>query len=198
MPDYEERKTNAIKFYRYVLVMIIDGVEQEIEMKVNKKVAKLTRSGKKEKYTVTKLAGVSPQGKLMMFSRTYRGALNDMNLVHNPFTTQLVANLQKGECVGAYKGFIGLEDVWTNVDVVVPFKKYNNKLHPTKQRWNNDLKKIRTVVENYFAQLKDFKILRNKFRANGSIDEVTEKHHRIWVVCAGIMDQFIFSDGVRM
>jgi len=104
---------------------------------------------------------------------------------------------KNGESVGANKGFIGLEEVWTNVNVVLPYKKYGRwKLHPTKKKWNTDLKKIRTVVENYFSQLKDFKILQYRFRANGNIDKVTEKHHRIWVVCAGIMDQFIFPDGV--
>jgi len=198
LPNFNSRKEMAVPFYRYQISMIIDGVEQEIEMKVNKKIAKLARSGKKAKYTVTKLIGVSPLGKLMIFSRSYRGALNDMNLCHQLFTKSFISSFTKEESIAADKGFIGLEEVWSNVNIVTPFKKKNGNIHEMKKVWNNRLKTIRTVVENYFSQLKDFKILRYKFRANGTIEEVVEKHHYIWTVCAGILDQFVFPNGVRL
>jgi len=159
---------------------------------------------KKEKYTVTKLIGVSPQGKLMMYSRSYRGALNDMNLAKKPFSISLVQGFEEKEAVGADKGFVGLGNVW-NVEVVTPFKKRKQKgnanrksLKHSQKKWNQSFKTIRTVVENYFSQLKDFKILRHKLRVNGTVDEMTEKHHRIWTVCAGIMDQFIFPEGTKL
>jgi len=54
------------------------------------------------------------------------------------------------------------------------------------------------VVENYFAHIKNFKILRGRLRVNGSLDDVTEKHHRIWTVCAGLMNQFIHPNGIKL
>ena len=80
LPPKEDRLQNAVQFFNHNIVMIVDGVEQEIVTHVSKGDAKFTRSGKKAKNTVTKLAGVNPYGKLMWFTESYRGALNDMNL----------------------------------------------------------------------------------------------------------------------
>lgn len=163
IPDLEERQKNSISFYKHIVSMIVDGVEQEIVMKTNKTVAQQTRSGKKQKYTVTKLVGVSPQGKLMFFSRSYRGARNDMNVASEEFTVEMVQKLfDPSETIAGDPAFIGLENVW-KIPVICPYKKpKNGELQEFQVEWNSKFKSFRTVVENYFAQIKKFKILHHR------------------------------------
>ncbi len=47
------------------------------------------------------------------------------------------------------------------------------------------------MVENYFSQIKDFKILRETFWVKGELSEILEKHHRVFLVCAYFIDVFI-------
>ena len=63
--------------------------------------------------------------------------------------------------------------------------------------WNDKFKRHRTVVENYFCAIKKFKILTHKFRYNGDLEEILKKHHQIFIVCAGFIDQFIYPNGLR-
>lgn len=53
-PPLEDRLSQAINFFRYFVTWVGDGMEQECIMKVNKNDAKQMRSGKKQKYTITK------------------------------------------------------------------------------------------------------------------------------------------------
>ncbi len=67
----ESRLRGAANFYGRKIVMILDGTEQQIVMSTTKSIAKQTRSGKKTYHTLSKLVGVTPNMKLMLYSNTY-------------------------------------------------------------------------------------------------------------------------------
>lgn len=177
--------------------MVIDGTEQQMVSHVDKEVSKFTRSGKKSTNTITKLAGVSPNGKLMWFTRSYRGAETDISLCKASTNTPI--QLGKDETIAGDKGFCGLADIWTHCEVITPYKKQPGqlKLPPVLKKWNREFKAFRTVVENYFSKIKDFKILQIRFRCKGELQDILGKHHEVWVVCAGLLDEFIMPDGLR-
>ncbi len=61
------------------------------------------------------------------------------------------------------------------------------------EKYNNDLKQVRIVVENFFMHLKKFKILGGKFRELGTLEAILEKHDKVFRVCSYLLDQFLFQ-----
>jgi hypothetical protein len=59
-PSREERLRNSVNFRGFVLVMVIDGTEQQMVCHIDKLISESTRSGKKSTNTITKMAGVNP------------------------------------------------------------------------------------------------------------------------------------------
>jgi len=47
------------------------------------------------------------------------------------------------------------------------------------QVFNNEFKSVRTVIENYFSRIKQFKILTYPWRTKGDLDTILEKHHNL-------------------
>jgi len=101
--------------------MVVDGTEQQIVSSVDKAISKLSHSGKKATNTVTKVVGVSPQGKLMWLTRSFRGAESDISLCKMT-TNKVDKYLSKEECVAGDKGFIGLEKFGQIVKLSLPSK----------------------------------------------------------------------------
>jgi len=134
----------------------------------------------------------------MWFSRSYRGAETDISLCK--LQENIPLDLVGSEAVAGDKGFIGLGDTWAHCEVITPFKKPPGSTGVTanQKKWNTEFKTFRTVVENYFSQIKDFKILRFKFRCKGVVKDILAKHHQVWLICAGLLDEFIMPDGLWM
>ena len=107
--------------------------------------------------------------------------------------------LEEDETILFDKGFVGIEEYWTcNCVYPVKKKKGQSYIRQNHKDLNTELKTYRIIVENYFAQLKKFKILQLTFRCKGELSDILTKHHQVWVVCAGIMDEFIHPDGFRV
>lgn len=194
----ESRLENSANFYGHKIVLILDGVEQQTVMSTTKSIAKQTRSGKKTYHTLSKMVGVSPDMKLMLFSKTYIPH-NDLVLARMPEVMDRLRELRYPEVIGGDPAFYGLEED-LNVTVIVPYKERPGKpLTKAEEEYNNDWKEIRIFVENYFAEVKDFKILRYVFRLKGlDLNQICESHHRIWVVCAWLVDVYIHPNGKKI
>jgi len=197
-PSKEERSDHAVHFRTKKVVMVVDGTEQQCVASVDRQISRTTRSGKKKLNTITKLAGIDPTaGRLMYFVRSYRGADPDISLCKLP--QNIPQDLEKTETVVFDKGFVGIEEFWDHCDCLYPVKrrKTQQQVRPNHKTLNDEIKTVRIIVENYFAQLKKFKILKHPFRCKGEIPDILVKHHQVWVVCAGIMDEFIHPQGFR-
>jgi hypothetical protein len=194
----ESRLNQAALFYGRKIVMVLDGVEQQTVMSTTKSIAKQTRSGKKTYHTLSKLVGVSPNMKLMLFSNTYIPH-NDLILCRMPEVISKLKELRKPEAIGGDPAFYGLEDD-LEIEVIVPYKEYpGHPLSENEEKYNNEWKEIRIYVENYFAEVKDFKILRITFRCKGNnLEQICESHHRVWVVCAWLVDKYIHPNGKKL
>jgi len=194
-PPLQERLSQSVKFFSYNVTWVGDGMEQECVMSVEKHKAKRMRSGKKQKYTITKFLGVSARGKCWYYSKSFCGSYNDMNVVSQHITiTELQQILSDMEAIVLDSGYIGLERLWRTTNVLTPEKYVSQKWQ---QDWNALLIAIRLVAENYIAEVRKFKILQSRFRAKGDIDEILTKHHWVWICCAGINNEFIHPDGLR-
>jgi hypothetical protein len=91
-------------------------------------------------------------------------------------------------------GFKGAQRFYRNI--ILPEESKN--LTPDQVHWNNEVKTIRTVVENYFSHIKKFKILTHKFRYNGNLQDVLLKHHQVFIVCAALLQRFILPNGLKI
>ncbi len=116
-----------------------------------------------------------------------------------PEVMKCLKELKKPEAIGGDPAFYGLEED-LEVECIVPYKEFPGiPLTKSEERFNTDWKEIRIFVENYFAEIKDFKILRFPFRCKGSnLEAICESHHRVWVVCADLVDEYIHPDGKKV
>lgn len=76
IPDLVERLSLCRKLGKYIIVMIVDGSEQQILESVVKRKSNITFSGKKKLHTFTKLIGVAPNGRIWFISKSYPGELS--------------------------------------------------------------------------------------------------------------------------
>jgi hypothetical protein len=193
-PPLSERLAQGTMFYSYTVVGAGDGVEQACVMSVDKNKAKLTRSGKKQMHTLTKFVLISVRGICWYFTKSHLGAYNDMNVATLQSTLHDISGLTSEEAFVFDSGYEGLERVWKNTSVLIPFK-YATEVW--QKNWNALLVALRLVSENFFAEIKKFKILQLRFRAKGDLDKLKAKHHEVWVCCAGLMQEFIHPNGLR-
>lgn len=193
-PPLSERLAQGIRFFSYNVVGAGDGVEQTCVMSVEKNKAKLTRSGKKQAHTLTKFVLISVRGICWYFTKSHLGSYNDMNVASLQSTLNNINNLTSEEAFVFDSGYEGMERVWKNTTVLTPFKYATESWQ---KQWNALLVALRLVSENYFAEIKKFKILHLRFRAKGDLDELKAKHHEVWVCCAGLMKAFIHPNGLR-
>ena len=108
-PMKEDRLKNGLIFHGKIVVIILDGVEQQIVEHVDAR-SKMTRSGKKSYHTVTKLVGVNPYGVPMIISKSYLPC-SDLSVCNMQEVLSLLKQLGEDESVGGDPAFIGLDDM---------------------------------------------------------------------------------------
>jgi len=171
-------------------------VEQQIVEHVNNDQAKLTRSGKKSYHTVSKIVGVTPQGKAILFGQT-NYPFHDLTLTKLPDVLDVLQRLRCDETIGGDPAFQGLQE-FVAAHVCSSIKKQpGESLNVHEKQFKNSWKTIRTVVENYFSQIKDFKILKYPFRMKGDISRIHACHHQVFLICAYLLDVFLFPEGTK-
>jgi len=158
--------------------------------------AKTTRSEKAKAHTISKAVLVSPTGRLYGVGKSRQPKSDLSNTVMQDFL-EVLLQLKESETVGGDPAYIGLAD-YVACHVVTSYKKPPGCEKTTDQKkWNNEFKSIRTVVENYFAQIKDFKILRYPWRCKGELEQILEKHHSVWIICAALLSKYLFPEGIK-
>lgn len=195
LPTDCERLANAVPFYGNQITAITDVTEQEIVMHIDKFTAMDTRSEKAQTHTVAKAVLVSPTGKIFAIGKSRRPKHDLTNTLMQDFLQQLL-KFTKQEAIGGDSAYLGLES-WLQCQVVTPFKAFGGRKTNEEKIFNNEFKSVRTVVENYFAHIKNFKILRYPWRTKGNLDQLLEKHHKVWVLCAALMDEYLFPHGIK-
>jgi hypothetical protein len=172
---FTTRLLTAKNIWKYLVVMVIDGTEQNIYQSSKKIQANITFSGKKKHHTFTKLLFVSPTGSIWYLSPSYPGSVSDINLSSFP-ENFIYQNLTDEEWIIGDSGFNGLE--WAKILSYSSFKS---------GPYSKEYLKIRSVVENTIAAVKKWKICSLTFRKTlTSLDKTREHHHKIWtfvVVC---------------
>lgn len=186
IPDYKTRYKNGKKIYEDYLTVVIDGSEQQVTISPFCDVERGTFSGKKNKHTFTILFAVAPTGKIYFVSSSYPGAKHDFNIVSLP-ENAFWTNLESFEAIGADKGYIGL-DTLTKNPIILPVT--GDDLTGKEEEFNNEFASIRTVVENVFAHIKQWKMCKHIFKINGELNEGLKKHNNIWRVSAFLVNEF--------
>lgn len=136
-------------------VFLIDVTEQPIERPSKKQ--KAYYSGKKRRHTLKTEIRVTEVGRICDISKSHEGAKHDFK-IHKQG-----AKLPSGCRVYADSGYQGLKKLYAKSRT--PFKKTKRKpLAPRKKAYNKALSRKRIKVENIFAQIKNFRILGERYR----------------------------------
>jgi len=164
------------------IYMCVDGSEQQIYKPSSSTLDSFHYSGKKSKHTFTKLLACSPRGKIYYLSQSFPGSVNDQ-AVYNQCNLHLKVPANYGIiCDSGYAPVEGYPNV------VVSLKKPpDRELTDTEVAYNNEIKKIRIVVENVFSQLKQWAICSDVLRLHVTLDgDAEHSHHRVWAIVSAL------------
>jgi len=138
---------------------------------------------------------VSPTGKLYGVGKSRRPKHDLTNTTMQDFL-EILMKFTANEAIGGDPAYIGLSD-WLACHVVTSFKSFNSIKTIPEKTFNNEFKSVRTVIENYFSHIKKFKILKYPWRCKGDVEEILNKHHQVWILCAALMDTYLFPVGIK-
>jgi len=186
---------SLVSFYGNNISAFTDVTEQEIVMHIDKHIAMESRSEKAQDHTVAKAVLVSPTGKIYAIGKSRRPKHDLTNTTMQDFL-QVLLEFGEDEAIGGDSAYIGLKS-WVHCQVVTSFKSHDGHKTAEEILFNNEFKSIRTVVENYFAHIKNFKVLQYPWRTKGNLEKILEKHHEVWVLCAVLMDTYLFPNGIK-
>jgi hypothetical protein len=179
IPSLSTRISTSKRVWKYLVVMITDGTEQQIYQSTKKQQANITFSGKKKKHTFTKLLFVSPTGKIWFLSQSYPGSITDINLSEFP-ENFLNNKLTEDEWIIGDRGFNKLE--WIQI---LSYSGFVNGPYA------KEFLQIRCVVENTIAAVKKWKICSLPFRKTlVCMDKTAQFHHKIWTICCGLYNMY--------
>jgi hypothetical protein len=181
IPSYNERRETFYTYTGKKIAMVIDGVEQFILAPKDKILNRVSFSGKKRHHTLTKLIVIAPSGKIWFLSKSYFGSITDQNLASMPENSDLVS---ESEWIAADRGFKGLE-----YRRIITYRNRESFTYKLK------FKKFRVIVENSIRQVKMWKVCQHTFPFKvGQLGKEVflEWHHKIWVVCSGLVNLYQF------
>lgn len=209
-PSFSSRLTDAVTIRGECITIVLDGVEQSIFAPVLKILDQIFFSGKKHRHTITKLFGVSPSGRVIHIGPSLPGSSSDLQQYYNE-NNMVHQKLQKNEAICADAGFIGLQE---HHKLVAPFEgstiesTFKSALNPIStnfsiefpsatqaelKKFNKEVAKHRTVVENVFSHIKGWKVCDQRLRIAGLLadpDKLLHWHDKIWRICAGFVNRY--------
>ena len=135
--------------------ILIDVTEQKIERP--EKNQKEYYSGKKKCHTLKTEVRIDKNGRITNVSKAFLGKTHDFKIHKQsdplPMNTRVLAD----------SGYQGLKKL--RKDSKTPIKKKKKKpLTETQKLYNKMISKIRVKIENTFAQIKNFRILSDRYR----------------------------------
>jgi IS5 family transposase len=147
-------KTRSLK-QEEIEEIIIDATEQQIERP--KKGQKAFYSGKKKRHTNKTEIRITPPGRIVHVSKTKPGAVHDFAVYKEE------SPIPKDSTALADSGYQGLDKLHARTEI--PFKtSKSNPLDSEDKAYNRALSRIRIKVEHVIGQIKNFKILSERYR----------------------------------
>lgn len=119
-------------------------------------------SGKSSMHALKTQIAVTPDGLIVHQSATVPGPMADSMLLRR---ARLMVNLPAGTRVIWDAGYVGMDKIYPEFEVVTPFKrKKGQDLSEDEREFNHQVSKVRIVVENVICRLKVFRALGDFFR----------------------------------
>lgn len=149
-------KTVAIRKDRHLSkeeleTLLIDATEQTIERP--KKNQKPYYSGKKKRHTLKTEVHTTLNGRIVNVSKSYPGSFHDFSVYKKG------RPVHKDTRIFVDSGYQGINKLHKKIEL--PYKKTKNK---DEKLYNRILSSIRVKIENVLAQLKQFRILSDRYR----------------------------------
>ena len=144
------------------LFAIVDATEQPVQRSQDPEQQQQHYSGKKKRHTCKAQIIVNEHGVVREVSTSVPGATHDRELFRQSRAAEAIP---KETITGGDAGCQGIQDDLPDHSVITPFKK--TKLHPLTEEQkllNQEFSRTRIIVENIFAQFKNFKALAERFR----------------------------------
>jgi len=140
---------------------IIDATERSVQRP--KKNQEFYYSGKKKKHTIKNQIIVHPHTKrILAVSQTVEGKRHDKQLCRDDGT---VLRAEPGATCLADLGYVGLQELSSQLKVILPIKKtYKKELPEMDKLTNQTISLIRVRVEHVIGALKHFDILADRYR----------------------------------
>jgi len=127
----------------------------------------------------------SPTGKIYYLSQSYPGSINDQTAYN---LSKLHTKIPKDEYMLLDAGFAHVENY---PNVIVTLKKpHDRDLNDAKSKYNNNIKKVRIVVENVFSQIKKWSICRDVLRVNVTDGTAEQLHNKVWTIVAALHNEY--------
>ena len=124
-------------------------------------------SGKTKMHALKTQIAVTPDGLIVHQSATVPGPMADSMLLRR---ARLMVNLPTGTRVIWDAGYVGMEKIYPEFEVVTPFKrKKGQDLTEDEREFNHQVSKVRIVVENVICRMKLFRMLGDFFRNSDSV-----------------------------
>ena len=140
--------------------VILDGTERPIQRSKDKDKQKEDYSGKKKRHTRIHVGAVTPDKRLLIFTRAYPGKRHDKGVLNDEAWVHYIPD---GVKIQGDLGFLGLQNEFVNVEI--PHKKpKGEKLTDEQKEENRALASERVVCEHAFAGVKRYRIAAEVYR----------------------------------
>jgi hypothetical protein len=176
----EWRLRHSCKILHSMYTFVLDGSEQPATGSANPILDTSFYSAKKKKHTVNILVVASLNKKILYISPSYPGSVNDIEIVRR--TRHLWYDLlEKNENGLGDNGFNGLDEDGIQIDSPPDRNSPAYKIFSSQ----------RIIIENVFADLKDWGVLHDEIRMPvAHKEELLETHNKNWRVVCGLLNKF--------
>ena len=163
------------------LFAILDGTEQPVQRPQDPQRQQDFYSGKRKRHTIKKGIVVNERGLIRAVTPSTPGAMHDLRHFRK---SGVLNRIPRQVGVIGDAGFDGLHHDLPEHSVATPHKARRNRpLKEDQKLANQELARVRIVVENVLAQIKHFRALAERFRHS------LETHDDIFIVVAAIVNR---------
>lgn len=160
---------------------ILDGTEQPIQRPRDPQQQRAFYSGKKKRHTVKKGIVVNQEGLIRAITPSTPGSVHDLRHFRE---SGVLHHIPREVSVLGDAGFDGLHHDLPAHSVATPHKaRRNHPLTEAQKLLNQELARVRIVVENVLAQMKHFRALAERFRHSLNI------HDDLFIVVAAMVNR---------
>lgn len=145
-----------------VAALFMDGTERPTQRAADYEIQKEHYSGKKNRHTKKNLVINDERQRVLILTKTRPGKDHDYTLFKQ---SELGNHLPEDKPVSVDSGFQGIEGDYSQLDIIIPFKKPKGKeLSPLKKLFNRAVARGRVLSENTIAGIKRLKSVTDIYR----------------------------------